>query len=202
MDTSHMRRPARWNKQVVDKKVKRHRAELPDEVAQNFKGLTYPQRKEYAKELFNGGWTLQAIANAIGNLTRERVRQVTKEPRDEESYLAISHLLVPELPTVDVVKHVPIKLDPAVLKKLLELKDKAFWVRGTSSKYRQEAEEYVKMLAQLIEEGHTTYTLAKQLGVTAGAINFRLCRYGYKTAKGKSRVYRTVTNRPKPKEVN
>lgn len=202
MDTRHMRRPARYHYEVVDKKVVRQGVELPDEVAQNFKGLTDLQRNEYAKELLTAGWTLQSIANAIGNLTRERVRQISHYPRHEESYLAISHLLVPELPTTDVVKHVPRKLDPEVLKKMLELKEKAFWVRGKSQNNRKEAEEYVKMLAQLIEEGHTTYTLARELGVTAGAINFRLVRYGYKTAQGKSRCYRTLTHRPKEEEVN
>lgn len=196
MDTRHVRKPPHYEMKVVGKKIVRMGSELPKEVWDTFKTLSPAERNEYIRELNNAGWTLQSIGNATG-VSRERIRQICEYPRDEETYIKISHLPIPELPTEDIIKHTPKQLEPEVLKKLLELKEKAFWVRGKGKANRTEAEEYTKLLAQLLDEGYTTYSLAKQLGVTHGAINFRLVRYGYKTSTGKTRAYRSLTHREK-----
>jgi hypothetical protein len=76
----------------------------------------------------------------------------------------------------------------------LELQPLAQKVRGSGSAYRKEAEEYTALInhAHMVE-GVTLYRLAKRLGVTHGALRFRLVRYGYITPKtGVSGVYKPV----------
>jgi hypothetical protein len=67
-------------------------------------------------------------------------------------------------------------------------------VRSNGTKYRKEAEEYTRLLNQAhVEEGVTLYRLAKRLGVTHGALRFRLVRYGYKTpVNATSKVYTPI----------
>jgi hypothetical protein len=195
VDTSKIRRKARRNIVVVGEEIIQQGQELPKEVSDNFSTLGIGERNEYMRELRNAGWTLESIANASGGLTRERVRQITTLPSSPTYYQKISHLLVPELPTRKIYGHVPKELDPDVLKKLLDLKEKAFWVRGKSKANRAEAEEYSRLIAEQVEAGVSTYMIAKQLGVTHGAINFRLVRYGYKDSTSTNRVFRRLTHR-------
>jgi hypothetical protein len=83
---------------------------------------------------------------------------------------------------------------PETLRRLLELQPYAQQVRANGTKYRAEAEEYTKLLdyAHTIE-GVTLYRLAKRLGVTHGALRFRLVRYGYKKPiTATSKVYQPI----------
>jgi hypothetical protein len=67
-------------------------------------------------------------------------------------------------------------------------------VRSNGKAYREEAEEYTKLLnyAHTVE-GVTLYRLAKRLGVTHGALRFRLVRYGYKKpVTATSKVYNPI----------
>jgi transcriptional regulator with XRE-family HTH domain len=152
-------------------------------------------RAAYVKALRMKGWTLQAIGAALG-VSRERIRQVeaTASPS------LIVHILsnpgnfpVPELETKEVeVPGAPQYIEPsaATLTRLLELKPLAEKVRWDHQEHRAAAEEYTALLWHAHDvEKVTIYRLAKAVGVTHGAIRFRLARYGYlqpKTAKSKA----------------
>jgi hypothetical protein len=87
----------------------------------------------------------------------------------------------------------------AMFEKRLELKPLAEKVRWDHSEHRASAEEYTALLWYAHDvEKVTIYRLAKCLGVTHGAIRFRLSRYGYLQPKtAKSRAYTPIkeTNR-------
>ena len=152
-------------------------------------------RAAYVKALRMKGWTLQAIATAL-DVTRERIRQI--EAAASPSFIV--HVLsnpgnfpVPELETKEVeVPGEPTYIEPTekTLARLLELKPLAEKVRWDHSEHRAAAEEYTALLWYAHDvEKVPIYRLAKRLGVTHGAIRFRLARYGYlqpKTAKSKA----------------
>jgi hypothetical protein len=85
---------------------------------------------------------------------------------------------------------------PQTLKRLLELQTYAQQVRSNGKKYRAEAEEYTALLNHArVVEGVTIYRLAKRLGITHGAVRFRLARYGYIQPKsGSSKVYQPIVS--------
>jgi len=156
-------------------------------------------RAAYIYALRLKGWTLQAVADAVG-VTRERIRQI--ETKASPS-LAI-HVLadpgsfpIPELETMEIeVLAPPVYVEPSAetLARLLELQPLAQKVRYDHSAYRQEAEEYSALIWHAHSvEGVTLYRLAKRLGVTHGALRFRLARYGYLLPKtGKSSCYTPI----------
>jgi transcriptional regulator with XRE-family HTH domain len=161
-------------------------------------------RAAYIYALRIKGWKLQALADALG-LTRERIRQIEAKA----SPALIIHVLadpgsfpVPELDTIEIEVPAPpvfIEPSPETLARLLELKPLAQKVRYDHSTYRKEAEEYSALIWHAHSvEGVTLYRLAKRLGVTHGALRFRLARYGYKlpqTAKSKCYTPIKETNR-------
>jgi hypothetical protein len=143
------------------------------------------------------GWTLESVGNAL-DLTRERIRQLESKakPIDALSILAKPGIYpVPDVPTrtveVDVVEYV--EPSPETLARLLELQPLAQQVRSVSPRFREAAEEYTSLLnyAHTVE-GVPLYRLAKRLGVTHGALRFRLVRYGYLATSGKSRAYNRI----------
>lgn len=152
-------------------------------------------RAAYVKALRMKGWTLQAIATAL-DLTRERIRQIEASALPSSIVYVLSNpgsFPVPELETREV--EIPDTVTTIVpseptLKRLLELQPVAQKVRWNQSTYRAAAEEYTALLWHAHSvEGVTIYRLAKCLGITHGAIRFRLARYGYiqpKTAKSKA----------------
>ena len=156
-------------------------------------------RAAYIYVLRMKGWKLQALADALG-LTRERIRQIESKASPA---LAI-HVLadpgsfpVPELDTVEIEVLAPpvyIEPSPEALARLLELKPLAEKVRYDHPQYRKEAEEYSALIWHLYSvDGVTLYRLAKRLGVTHGALRFRLARYGYLLPKtGKSTCYTPI----------
>lgn len=166
---------------------------LPEEVVTKFETLAAfddsDMRDTLIIALRRAGWTLQSIAHASG-LTRERVRQVALgEP--------LYNLPEVPLPPERAVRKVPVYIepDPEVLARMLELQPLAQKVRSNSPKYREEAEEYSKLLAdQHLRKGVTLYRLSLRLGVTHLALRARLARYGYKQPPngGKSRVYTPI----------
>ena len=156
-------------------------------------------RAAYIYVLRMKGWKLQALADALG-LTRERIRQIETKASPA---LAI-HILadpgsfpVPELDTMEIeVLAPPVYIEPSPenLARLLELKPLAQKVRYDHTTYRKEAEEYTWLVnyAHTVE-GVTLYRLAKRLGVTHGALRFRLARYGYKApVSGASKAYTPI----------
>lgn len=149
-------------------------------------------RNAYTRALRNAHWTLQSISEAAG-LTRERVRQIVSEASENEP--DVSALPIPEPPRLPQSEpREYIEPDPQKLARLLELKPLAQKVRSNSTAYREEAEEYTRLIAEVhLEDGVTLYRLAKRLGVTHGALRFRLARYGYKEPKtGASKVYTPI----------
>jgi transcriptional regulator with XRE-family HTH domain len=155
-------------------------------------------KRAYAYALRNAGWTLQSVADLYG-VSREMVRQMAEKADGStaDGLLAKHGLVVPEIPMKPVKpKREFIEPSPDTLARLLELQPMAQAVRSFSPKFRAEAEEYTRLLdyAHTVE-GVTLYRLAKRLGVTHGALRFRLARYGYKQpVNGSSRVYQPVLN--------
>lgn len=167
--------------------------QLPDSVKELFNEVTLQTRDQIICHLVDLGWTYEAIAAACG-LTRERVRQVSlSQPHPTAEELSLFALPTPPLKP-ERPKPVYVEPSPDTLRRLLELQPYAQQVRSNGKKYREEAEEYTALLNYAhTTEGVTLYRLAKRLGVTHGAIRFRLARYGYITPKsGKSKVYSPI----------
>jgi predicted transcriptional regulator len=171
---------------------------LPKEVADILRGLALKERRAYSAELSKAGWTLQCIADVL-NITRESIRlyETSKTNNESEVRKAIASLPIPPIPTRtlnrEVINRVQIPND--VLTELKELYSKAKLVRGRGKKYRQEAEDFTQLAYAQVERGVSVYAVAKALGITTSALQFRFARYGYKTGGGKSIVYRPLTHR-------
>jgi len=156
-------------------------------------------RAAYVKALRLKGWTLEAIADSLG-LTRERIRQIQIMATPANIVYILSNpgeFPVPELETKEIeVPAAPAYVEPSpeTLARLLELQPLAQKVRYDHSAYRKEAEEYSALVWHANSvEGVTLYRLAKRLGVTHGALRFRLARYGYILPKtGKSKCYSPI----------
>jgi transcriptional regulator with XRE-family HTH domain len=159
-------------------------------------------RNSYIAALRYAGWTLQSIGDATG-VSRERIRQIestTSMELVEQIKMFPNEFPIPALPTETVIeyKYEAYEPNPETLARLLELQPLAQQVRSHSPRYRAEAEEYAALLWKAHnEESVTLYHLAKLLGVTHGALRFRLVRYGYmKPAKGgNSRAYQPIINK-------
>lgn len=165
---------------------------LPQNVYENFEDITDTLlRDEYIRLLREAGWTLEAISKAT-SLTRERVRQITIAP----SLVTVQVKYEVPSPPVKPEKLKPVYIEPSpqTLARLLELQPYAQMVRSHGKKYRAEAEEYTRLLNHAhVVEGVTLYRLAKRLGVTHGALRFRLVRYGYKQPiTATSKVYTPI----------
>jgi len=178
---------------------------LPSHVADVLKSLEKDDtlvRNSYLAALRYKGWTLQSIADAVG-LSRERIRQIeTSTSMDlvEQIEMFPEQFPLPEIPTITETRVVyeAFEPNPETLARLKELQPYAQLVRSHSPKYRAEAEEYAKLLWKAHnEENVTLYHLAKCLGVTHGALRFRLVRYGYMTpsAGGKSKAYMPILDK-------
>lgn len=166
-----------------------HKQKLPELVWGLFmQELDRDDRDAYVQALWEAGWTHRAIADASG-VSHERVRQIVLQPRNTENRLP-----VPDAPRKPrKVEPVYIEPDPKDLARLLELQPLAQQVRSNSPRYREEAEIFTKLLAKVHLEDHVTlYRLAKRLGVTHGALRFRLARYGYIESTGQSKSYQKV----------
>lgn len=167
---------------------------LPDDVVGAFRAIgdNLDTRNAYAAALRRLGWTLQSISDVTG-VTRERIRQINETVTDED----ISALRLP-MPTPPVK---PVKVpktytepDPRKLARLIELQPLAQQNRHNTTEYRQAAEDYTALVWEVHnQDGVTLYRLAKRLGITHGALRFRLARYGYKLpTNGRSKVYTRI----------
>ena len=173
---------------------------LPTEVQDAFAALgdDLETRNVYSLALREQAWTLQSIAEATG-VTRERVRQVTNALELDKGIATAKarelNLPLPTPPTKPVrPKREFIEPDPEKLARMLELQPLAQQVRANSPQYREEAEEYTRLIAEChLEDKVTLYRLAMRLGLTHGALRFRLARYGYKLpTSGRSKVYTRI----------
>lgn len=174
--------------------VKKHQT-LPQHIHDAFaSALDTEYRDDLIRVLRREDWTLESIAAASG-ITRERVRQISKRTFVDASSIPDLGVEIPT-PPLKPVKPKPVYVEPTpeTLARLLELQPLAQQVRSNGKKYREEAEEYTALLnyAHTVE-GVTLYRLAKRLGVTHGALRFRLVRYGYKTpVNATSKVYTPI----------
>lgn len=172
--------------------------QLPAHIADFFKTpLDVPSRDTLIRSLCDKHWTYEAVAAAT-TLTRERVRQIAINAKATPTPADISAIVpfeIPE-PPIKAEREKPVYVEPApeILARLLELQPYAQQVRSNGKKYRAEAEEYTALLNHAhTVEGVTLYRLAKRLGVTHGALRFRLVRYGYKQpVTATSKVYTPI----------
>jgi AraC-like DNA-binding protein len=167
---------------------------LPQHIYEAFEDIIDSDtRDQLIRELRNQHWTLEAIA-AASHITRERVRQLTVAAPSSDLVLNTGV----EIPTPPLkperVRPTYIEPSPETLARLLELQPLAQQVRSNGKKFRAEAEEYTALLNHAhVNEGVTLYRLAKRLGVTHGALRFRLVRYGYKQPiNATSKVYNPI----------
>ena len=191
-------------KQTLSKELpQRSKQTLPKEVGDLLRSLPIKERKAYATELSKAGWTLQSIANEL-KITREAIRLYESAKSNDETEVrkAIASLPIPPMPTRLVHREVikKVAIDESDLVILKELYSKAKLVRGKSANYRKEAEDFTKLAYAQVEKGVSIYAVAKALGITNSALQFRFTRYGYKVANGKSKVYRPLTHRVTEKE--
>jgi hypothetical protein len=167
--------------------------QVPDYIADFFKGPIDVSTRDYLiQTMCDKHWTYEAVAAAC-NITRERVRQISLAGATG-GYIDLP-FDIPE-PPIKPERAKPVYIEPSAetLSRLLELQPYAQQVRSNGKKYREEAEEYTKLLnyAHTVE-GVTLYRLAKRLGVTHGALRFRLVRYGYKKpVTATSKVYTPI----------
>ncbi|URP22127.1 hypothetical protein SEA_BIG4_369 [Microbacterium phage Big4] len=169
---------------------------LPQDVQTAFStlGEDLDTRNLYAATLRRAGWTLASISKATG-ITRERVRQIAESFDDAVLPPLPDALPVPMPPEkVKRARKAYVVPDPVKLKRLLELQPAAQQNRHNSPANRQAAEDYTALVWEVHNaDGVTLYQLAKALGVTHGALRFRLARYGYKLPeKGVSKVYTRI----------
>lgn len=164
---------------------------LPQEVFEAFESIEDTDvRDAYMVRLRDAQWTLQSISEAA-EVTRERVRQIVQRGSDANA----SAYPVPEPPQHEEKKpREYIEPDPVKLARLKELKPYAERVRANSPEWREEAEEYSRLIADVhLNDGVSLYRLAKRLEVSHSALRFRLARYGYKLPKsGTSKVYAPI----------
>lgn len=169
---------------------------LPKEVRKSFTAISSEKdRNAYIKALRERGWTLESIGECCG-ITRERVRQISdKTPMGEALRIAIAGHPIPEPPKYpEPEPRETVMPSSETLDRLLELQPLAQQVRSHGKSFRKEAEEYTYLLnyAHTVE-GVSLYRLAKCLGITHGAIRFRLARYGYLTPKSaQSKAYTPI----------
>jgi hypothetical protein len=168
---------------------------LPQEVYSAFEaiGEDFEKRNLYIASLRANGWSLQSIADAVG-FTRERIRQICEvtTATNRSSY----PLPNPPLKPVKEKRVLP-EPDPKSIERLLKLQPMAQQVRSHSTKFRKEAEEYSALVYKVYkEEGVSLFRLAKYLGVTHGALRFRMARYGYiKTKNSNSSCYQPILDK-------
>jgi hypothetical protein len=178
------------------KEYKKTLLELPPEVHAAFARLDgdTEKRNAYAAALRGAGWTLQSIS-APSKLTRERIRQIVKE-HDTGLEAELTDLPLPEPPRKKTKEpRAFVEPDPEKLARLLELQPAAQSVRSNSEKFREEAEEYTALVAEVhLKDKVPLYRLALRLGVSHGALRFRLVRYKYMEPKngGSSKVYTPI----------
>lgn len=173
---------------------------LPQEVLDTFSTISGDvlKRNAYIKALRSQEWSLQSLATVQG-VTRERIRQICKgEYETSEQEVSVSELPLPNPPLKEVrQKKIYSEPRPEVLARLKELQPLAQQVRSHSPRYRKEAEEYSALVFETYKtDGVSLFRLAKHLGVTHGALRFRMARYGYIEKSGSTNsCYRPIADK-------
>jgi len=183
---------------------KKTRHTLPQEVVATFEriGENTETRNLYIAALRRVGWTLSSISDVTG-ITRERVRQIEQNAPEDLEVPSNVHLPMPPKKVVREPRTY-VEPDPVKLERLMELQPLAQQNRHNSEEFRQAAEDYTALVWEVHDkDGVPLYRLAKRLGLSHGALRFRLARYGYKLPQktGVSKVYTRIDpdHRVKPR---
>ena len=164
---------------------------------------TKEERNQYVWRLRKEeGWSLESIGQAVG-VTREMIRLIV-DKLDQAPFqlmLSVASHPVPKRARVARVVYRKTPIDPEALKVLKELHATATLLRGKSVKNRKEAEEFTRLIHEQTLLGVSTYTIAKELGLTVGAINLRVVRYGYRKTAGQSRALTRIKYPTQKKEA-
>lgn len=169
---------------------------LPQEVVTTFKSFegAIDKRNAYIVAIRNNQWSLQSIADVVGT-TRERIRQISE---GFQGTPLTSNVPLPT-PPLKPVREKRVLPEPKEedIKRLLKLQPLAQKVRSHSQANRKEAEEYTALLFKVYkEDGVSLFRLAKYLGVTHGALRFRMARYGYiEGTSSKSTCYKPILDK-------
>lgn len=194
-----MNKPRKGSTVKTDYTKTNHR--LPPEVFDAFASMSSNTllRNSYIRVLRENGWSLQSIADAVGGMTRERIRQIVNgsyQNSDTSPVLSLTNNFIIPTPPLKPIKEPKVYAEPAekTLSRLLELKPLAQQVRSHSPKFRKEAEEYTALINYShTVEGVSLYRLAKRMGVTHGSLRFRMARYGYlNNHNSKSTCYKPI----------
>jgi hypothetical protein len=157
----------------------------------------------YIVALRTQGWTLDSIAEPL-KLSRERIRQLAAKVDNIEDATASTQKAGLEITRPDKkepkekISTAKQRTDPTPhnIQRMLELQPLVQQVRANRTAHRTEAEEYTRLLNFEHEKrGVSLYRMAQELGVTHGALRFRLVRYGYKETNSTSRVYKKVLDK-------
>lgn len=126
------------------------------------------------------GWTYQVLADAIG-VSRQAVEQ--RILRSDDSAIGVDVPLPPRKPTPARKVKPRLTLRQELIDELREMQAVASKVNGgmaADHPDRRVSEHFTKQLAAYVDQGVTVYYLAKALGVSHNAIQFRLARHGYR----------------------
>lgn len=162
----------------------------------------------YVQSLRAAGWTLAAIGCVLG-ITREAVRRRCLEPGTAEGLPPVDPPPPPPPQPVPPPPPPPKRITAAVGVELRALYARARTVNGatpTDHPDRAASIELTRRLADLVAAGYPKTHLADVLGVTHGALNWRLARHGYRPLPPSfvgqpNRVYQGRPTWPRPERV-
>lgn len=175
---------------------------VPDGFAETLRSLRRTRDRRLAMTLrlaAQEGWTYVALAQPLG-ITRERVRQLANGATGHANGVDIPP--PPYRPDPEP-KPAPPPPPPALGKDevghLRRMWKKVKTVNGATPvdhPLRELSQQFTGELAAAHDRGVSVYMLAKQLGVSHGAIRFRLGRHGHLPLPPSMRdqLYRGVTN--------
>lgn len=125
------------------------------------------------------GWTYTALAQSLG-LTRERVRQLANGATGHANGVDIPP--PPNKPDPQPPAPPPPALSKDEVDHLRRMWEKVRTVNGATpvgDPRRELSKQFAAELAAAHNRGVSVYMIARQLGVSHGAIRFRLGRHGY-----------------------
>jgi hypothetical protein len=132
------------------------------------------------RAMTDNGWTYAAIAAGVG-YTREWIRR--RAQRGDEYAASLPWFPPPPRKLGKQYARRRMELDQAAIDELIEMAAIARTVNGATSAdavERRVSEEYSAKLANYVNLGFSPYYLAKTVGATTAAIEFRLRRHGYR----------------------
>lgn len=128
------------------------------------------------------GWTATALGNALG-VTREAVLARAASAAESKARAWGVDIPAPPRKAEPEPRPAPPEVSPKIAARLRALHAEARTVNGgtpADDPRRGASVELSALLAELVAEGFAVKYLARLMGVTYGAVRFRLSRHGYK----------------------